>query len=258
MPVLGLCVLWFSPLQSEEEEREESDFDSASINSSSVRSECSAGLGKRGKRRRKKKRSRPSFVLCSCSVWISLFRWCFPGPGSSRLCLALARWERMCCACLCVWSARCFLGVQPCCWWARACKKAVSGSCCEALARAHSAGGSGAARWQGFSVDLQSAFLLSSHQPPPGAHLPLSQLCVATCSCFRRAVVAVLCPAAVPWLTKPACPVSLPAPSLGHPGQLSPLPAPGSCLCFGHRGASRAVWAAGTPPARVFPPGFVL
>uniref|UniRef100_A0A8B9MLX7 Chromodomain helicase DNA binding protein 5 n=1 Tax=Accipiter nisus TaxID=211598 RepID=A0A8B9MLX7_9AVES len=53
---LGLCVLWFSPLQSEEEEREESDFDSASINSSSVRSECSAGLGKRGKRRRKKKR----------------------------------------------------------------------------------------------------------------------------------------------------------------------------------------------------------
>lgn len=72
MPVLGLCVVWFSPLQSEEEEREESDFDSASINSSSVRSECSAGLGKRGKRRRKKKRSRP--FLCT------LFLFCLDFP----------------------------------------------------------------------------------------------------------------------------------------------------------------------------------
>lgn len=89
MPALGLDVLCFFPLQSEEEEREESDFDSASINSSSMRSECSAGLGKRGKKRKKKKRSRPSFVICSYSVWISLFRWCFPGLCSSGLCLAL-------------------------------------------------------------------------------------------------------------------------------------------------------------------------
>lgn len=96
MAALGLGVLCFFPLQSEEEEREESDFDSASINSSSMRSECSAGLGKRGKKRKKKKRSRPSFVLCSYSVWIFLFRWCFPGLCSSGLCLALARWERMC------------------------------------------------------------------------------------------------------------------------------------------------------------------
>lgn len=96
IPALGLGVLCFFSVQSEEEEREESDFDSASINSSSMRSECSAGLGKRGKKRKKKKRSRPSFVLCSYSVWITLFRWCFPGLCSSRLCLALARWERMC------------------------------------------------------------------------------------------------------------------------------------------------------------------
>lgn len=96
MAALGLGVLCFFSLQSEEEEREESDFDSASINSSSMRSECSAGLGKRGKKRKKKKRSRPSFVLCSYSVWIALFRWCFPGLCSSRPCLALARWERMC------------------------------------------------------------------------------------------------------------------------------------------------------------------
>lgn len=95
--------------------------------------------------------------------------------------------------------------------------------------------------------------LLSSSQPPPGAHLPLSQRCVATCSCFKRAVVAVLCPAAVPRLAKPARPVSLPAHSLGHPGRLSPPPAPGPCLCFGHRAAS---WAAGTLPARVVPPVF--
>lgn len=94
MSALGLGVLCFFSLQSEEEEREESDFDSASINSSSMRSECSAGLGKKGKKRKKKKRSRPSFVLCSYSVWVFLFSWCFPGPCSSRLALAL--WERMC------------------------------------------------------------------------------------------------------------------------------------------------------------------
>lgn len=63
---------------------------------------------------------------------------------------------------------------------------------------------------------------------------------------------------AVPWLTKPACPLLLPANSPSHPGQLSPLPAPGPCLCFGHRGASQAVWAAGTLPAHVILPGFVL
>lgn len=118
---LGLPVLWFFPLQSEEEEREESDFDNASINSSSVRSECSAGLGKKGKRRRKKKRSRPSFVLCSFCLdfplqlvlsW-PLQPWAVSGTGLMCLCLSL------CAVC------------EALSWyqWACACQEAVSGSC---------------------------------------------------------------------------------------------------------------------------------
>lgn len=180
MPALGLCVLWFSPLQSEEEEREESDFDSASINSSSVRSECSAGLGKRGKRRRKKKRSRPSFVLCSYSVRIALFRWCFPGLGSSRPCLALARWRGCACACLCVWSARSFLGVQA---------LLLVGLCLQEGSKWILSQGTGSPQqcrwWWGSpvaglfcqaTVTFPSGHI-SSHQPAPGAPLPPSQLC---------------------------------------------------------------------------------
>lgn len=150
-----------------------------------------------------------------------------------------------------------FLVSRPCCWWACACKKAASGSCRRALAHLHSAAGGGAARWQGFSVEPPSHFPLGI-SPAISQHLGL--LCppassVATQSCFGRAMVAVLCCAG---FTKPTCPLLLPAHSPSHPGQLSPLPAPGPCLCFGHRGTSRAVWAAGTLPVHVILPGFVL
>lgn len=88
-----------------------------------------------------------------------------------------------------------FLVSRPCCWWACACKKAASGSCRRALAHPNSAGGGGAARWQGFSVKPPSHFPLGI-SPAISQHLGL--LCpqassVATQSCFGRAMVAVLC-----------------------------------------------------------------
>lgn len=166
MPALGLCVLWFSPLQSEEEEQEESDFDSASINSSSVRSECSAGLGKRGKRRRKKKRSRPSFVLCSVlfglpssdGAFLALAAQAVSGAGSVGEDVLVL---------VCVCGVRgAFWVSEPRCWWARACEKAMSGSCREALAPPPSAGGDGAARRSSICCQLS---LCASLQPPATA-----------------------------------------------------------------------------------------
>ena len=212
MPALGLRVLGFCPLQSEEEEREESDFDSASINSSSVRSECSAGLGKRGKRRRKKKRSRPSFVLCSCPVWISLCRWCFPGLGSSGRCLVLARWQRVCLA----------VSVEGK-GLSRCPAPGAGGLVPAGRQRVDPAAGAGSAprcRWSSPAAGLfrepQPALPPASLQPStlPGAHVPSGQLRVTARSCFGRVVVRVLCPAAGLRLAKPAGPASLPAGSL--------------------------------------------
>lgn len=163
------------------------------------------------------------------------------------------------CACLCVWSARCFLGVQA---------LLLVGSCLQEGSERIPPRGAGSpppCRRSSPAAGLfrQSAVTfpsgpLSGHQPLPGAPLPSSQLCVTTQSCFGRAVVALLCLAAVPWLAKPTCPVSLPARSPSHPGWLSPLPVPGPYLLFVCRGTSRAAWAAGTllpcpDPTRVCP-----
>lgn len=178
MPVLGLCVVWFSPLQSEEEEREESDFDSASINSSSVRSECSAGLGKRGKRRRKKKRSRPFlctlFLFCldfslqmvlSCSLQLQAVSDTDSVGKDVLVCVRGMRGA--------------FLVSKLLCWWACTEEEATNGSGCGARAHPHGAGGGGGgAAWrQGLAINRFPPAL----SPAASHHLGLTPLLPAPC-----------------------------------------------------------------------------
>lgn len=230
MPALGLCVVSFSPLQSEEEEREESDFDSASINSSSVRSECSAGLGKRGKRRRKKKRSRP--FLCT------LFLFCLDFPLQMVLSWSLQLQAvsdtdsvgKDVLPLVCVRGVRgAFLVSRLLCWWAYTEEEAASGSGRGARAHPHGAGGGGGgAAWrQGLAIDHFPSSPLSSCQPPPGAHLPFSQRRAVTWSCLGRGVVAASCRAAARKASLPRLGVR------SQPGRTSSLPAPRAWVRLG-------------------------
>ena len=192
----------------------------------------------------------------------------FGFPSSDGAFLALAapgrvwRWlgGRGCaCACLCVWSARWFLGVQA---------LLLVGSCLQEGSEwipPRGASSPPQCRWRrsspaaGLFRRSAASFPsgpLSNHQPPPGAHLPPSQLCVATRSCFGRAVVAVLCrtvarKARLPCLA--ACSQPQPPRAAGPPARPSTLPALWAPGCVTGSVGSRHP-ACTCDPARICPP----